>query len=373
SRINYSVNPPQTAPPIDTHKVPQLTLSPAASGNGYQITVAAGEKKDLNYKSFRLHNPERFVVDFENLTSIEQANINQPLGGKHLLGIRLGKPELKEGKAVGRLVLDLAKADTLVIPQDTGDTSIVSFLIGQGSESVSLAGLTAPTSTTIVLDAGHGGTDPGAQRNNLNEKDITLAIALKTYDYLVEHGAKVVLTRKDDTSVSLAERVETTNRIRPDAFLSVHINSLESTSDIHGIETYYQTPQSRALAEKIHQNLVKDLKAPDRFIRKAKFYVVNRTTVPAVLAEVGFISNKTEREKLNSSDYQNKVAGALAKGVILYLKENASLAVKTSDRKDNTPPPPKDDKIKASTESSPELGNHTVSLPEGTDPDTKSK
>lgn len=343
-----------SAPParaLDTPAVtlgtpPRIDLSPSASGNGFQVTVTATDRKDLNFTSFRLHEPERFVVDFDSLPQIAQVPVIQPAENKYLKSLRTGAPETASGKTVGRLVLDLGEPGTAVIPQDTDNVNVVSFLIGE-STAPALTGLMAPPQTVVVVDAGHGGNDPGAQRGNSNEKDITLAIARKTNQYLTEHGVKVLMTRTEDTTVSLADRVDLTNKTNPDAFLSIHINSLESTSDIHGIETYYQTPQSKALAQKIHSNLVKELKAPDRSVRKAKFYVVNRTAVPACLAEVGFISNKNEREKLNSSDYQSKVAGALAKGMILYLKESSSLAVKTSDRKDNTTTQPKGDKIKA--------------------------
>jgi hypothetical protein len=126
----------------------------------------------------------------------------------------------------------------------------------------------------------------------------------------------------------------------PSAFVSVHINALESTSDIHGIETYFLTEQSKTLAETIHSNLVNLLAVPDRGIRKARFYVIHHTPVPAILAEVGFISNKDEREKLNSSDYQGKVADALAQGVMLYLGKGSLTqtttthsALAVSDRK----------------------------------------
>jgi hypothetical protein len=100
---------------------------------------------------------------------------------------------------------------------------------------------------------------------------------------------------------------------------------MESASDIHGIETYYQTEQSKALADFIHESLVTQLDAPDRSVRRARFYVIKNTPVPAVLAEVGFISNKEERDKLISSDYQKKIAEALDAGVMLYLDRKLTL------------------------------------------------
>jgi N-acetylmuramoyl-L-alanine amidase len=101
----------------------------------------------------------------------------------------------------------------------------------------------------------------------------------------------------------------------------VHINSLESTSNIYGIETYFQTELSRPLAERVHASLVSGLSEPDRNIRRARFYVINHTPVPAILAEVGYITNKAERDRLATPEYQQKVASALARGVMLYLQD----------------------------------------------------
>jgi N-acetylmuramoyl-L-alanine amidase len=182
----------------------------------------------------------------------------------------------------------------------------------------------SPKGMVIVLDAGHGGSDPGAQRGDISEKDITLGITQKLKKLLEKQGADVTMTRGDDTFVSLEDRVKLTNQIVPDLFVSVHINALESTADIHGIETYYQTEQSKPLAEAIHQSLVSELSAPDRGVRKARFYVINHTTVPAILAEVGFISNKDERQRLTTADYQDKVAEGLAKGVGTWVAKGPS-------------------------------------------------
>ena len=140
-----------------------------------------------------------------------------------------------------------------------------------------------------------------------------------------------MMTRSDDTFVSLEDRVKITNETKPDLFVSIHINALESTSSIYGIETYYQTEQSKALAGAIHQQLVQGLGVPDRSVRKARFYVINHTPHPAILAEVGFISNQQERDNLGSSDYQSKIADSVSAGITQFLTEKQELAGK-SDR-----------------------------------------
>jgi N-acetylmuramoyl-L-alanine amidase len=275
----------------------------------------------LTYKTFRLHEPERFVVDFENLVSLETSAPPELSGNEFLKEVRLGARH--DRNPSGRLVCDLTSDTIDVEPtlSDDGQSLAMRFYQGKAERAQPI-----PGGIRIVLDAGHGGKDAGAQRGTSQEKEITLAITQNLKRDLEERGFKVYLTRQDDNFVSLEDRVHITNTLMPDLFLSVHINSLVTDSDLHGIETYYQTATSRMLADCVHESLVNHLDAPDRSVRKARFYVINHTPVPAILAEVGFISSKDEREKLISSDYQHRVAKALEQGVILYLAKQNELA-----------------------------------------------
>jgi N-acetylmuramoyl-L-alanine amidase CwlD len=225
--------------------------------------------------------------------------------------------------------LDLSGPDVIVRESSENPSQLTFFVEKVPGWQPSLPTITEdgkiPSGTAIVIDAGHGGSDPGAQRGDIQEKELTLAIAEKVRKKLAACGARVMMTRSDDTFVSLEDRVAITNNLKPDLFLSVHINSLEANSSIYGVETYYQTEQSKTLAQAIHEALVGKLSVPDRNVRKARFYVINHTPVPAVLAEVGFISNKEERNKLISSDYQEQVADGLARGVMLYLARRGEL------------------------------------------------
>lgn len=321
---------------VDYGPPPLITLEKAdAMGTAakleiFRVEMPAG--KELTYKSFRLKNPDRYVIDIPDLRSIAAATLPDVLASPLVRSIRVGIPNADNG--VGRLVLELEEGvnvDELFHSGSTYMTMTLSKgLNGGGGSSVSSAPAIAagpivvpraPDETVIVLDAGHGGSDPGAQRADVNEKDVTMAIINKLKKVLEGKGARVVLTRADDTFISLEERVRITNQVNPNLFLSVHINSLQSTSDIHGIETYYQTDRSLPLANRVHESLVTGLGAPDRSVRRARFYVINHTPVPAVLAEVGYITNKTERDRLISSDYQHKIANALARGVMLYLQD----------------------------------------------------
>ncbi len=323
-----------TAPAVVQEPAPLIYMHENHKG-GAVLTVTSPNGEHLRFKSFRLQNPARFVVDFPNFSSIHNSQVTQPSGTGFLSRVRVGAFD----ERTGRMVFDLAGEHVSVREESRGRGDVAAFTIEHSGvplrEVARAESLTPPPpGTTIVLDAGHGGSDPGAQRGSVKEKELTLAIVQQLDKILREQGINTILTRSSDTSVSLSERVDITNQARPNAFLSVHINAMESSTHIHGIETYYQTPFSQNLAEHIHEALVSDLKAPNRNIRKARFYVVNRTTVPAVLAEVGFISNKDEREKLSDVEYQKQIATALARGLIVYLKGSSDLPEDIARRND---------------------------------------
>jgi N-acetylmuramoyl-L-alanine amidase len=185
-----------------------------------------------------------------------------------------------------------------------------------------------PFNATVVIDAGHGGKDQGASRAGILEKDLNLRVALKVKAALEARGIKTHMTRSSDVFLPLPEITRITNSIRPDVFVSVHTNS-STNPGITGIETYYFTPQSVPLARKIHQKMVSNIASPDRGVRQARFYVIHHTPVPAVLCEMGYISNAGERNSLASEWRQQKTANAIADGVVDYLKSRLSAQAKT--------------------------------------------
>ncbi len=185
----------------------------------------------------------------------------------------------------------------------------------------------------IVIDAGHGGYDPGAEVNGIFEKDIVYDIAKRLAKKLQSAGVQTVFTRKGDQTVSLKERTEITNKEKPDAFVSIHINS-STDKKIKGIETHWYTKQSEGLAFQVQQELVKYVKSPDRGIKNSMFYVIHHTDVPAVLVEVGFMSNPSERYKLLGAKRKELTAKAISAGLFKYLimKYSAMNPVKTESK-----------------------------------------
>jgi N-acetylmuramoyl-L-alanine amidase len=173
----------------------------------------------------------------------------------------------------------------------------------------------------VVLDAGHGGKDVGAINGKTYEKDINLAVALLVEKYLKESGIRVVQTRSTDEFISLKRRVEITNAQNPDVFVSVHVNSSEKPS-ISGVETHWFTPLSNDFAKDIHRHISSNLATPDRGIFKSMFYVIHHSLMPAILVEIGFISNEKEKYQMLTAQRKDDTARSISNGIILYLAED---------------------------------------------------
>ena len=180
----------------------------------------------------------------------------------------------------------------------------------------------------LVIDAGHGGKDPGAIGNGLREKDINLNVALLLKEKLKKYNKdiKVVLTRENDTFLELNERVVISNNNKADLFLSIHCNSAASNI-AQGVETYCYNLSNNKGASLIHNHLIKDgLYTKDRKVKQGNFYVVKNTKAHAVLCELGFISNSEDAKILKNK--QNDIAEAILKGVLDYFNINYQEEIK---------------------------------------------
>ncbi len=176
----------------------------------------------------------------------------------------------------------------------------------------------------IVLDAGHGGKDPGAVRENIYEKNITLSIIKFTEELFANSDIKVYYTRTKDVFLSLQERTGFVKTVEADLFVSLHMNAsvLETA---RGTEVYYSKENknvsahgltSNKLAKVLQNNLYVAMDTKSRGVINNDYYVVRYNSVPAVLIELGFISNKEERNKLTDKIYQQKAANAIYESII---------------------------------------------------------
>jgi len=186
----------------------------------------------------------------------------------------------------------------------------------------------------IVIDAGHGGSDPGAiGPNKTQEKRITLSISQKVKALLEKAGAKVIMTRQTDVDVygpnasaveELSARTKIANNNKADVFVSLHINAF-SNSSVGGISTYYyqKTGYDAMLARNIQNNIDDIGGFEDRGINSAGFYVIKRTQMPAVLLELGFISNPEEEKLMNMPQVQQQMGQGIVKGLENFFAQAA--------------------------------------------------
>lgn len=295
-----------------------------------------------DYKVFSLENPQRIVID---------------VSGERPATLQAARPELHApvtgtGDAIGK-VLDGTRQDA--------------------SLKVTLPAAPKPGGfRRIVVDAGHGGKDPGAiGPSGVMEKDITLALAKRLAVRLEkELGCQVVLTRDRDIFLPLEERTAIANRVGADLFISIHANASNNRS-AQGIETYYlnfskndkaaavaarengtslkevgdlelilfdlmanaKINESSRLAAEIQKSLVDRLgrhysEVKNHGVRQGPFYVLLGANMPSVLVETAFISNKTEEKRLKSAAYQDHAAIAIAGAVKTFSQQNKTVANK---------------------------------------------
>jgi len=208
----------------------------------------------------------------------------------------------------------------------------ISFLIG-GLSFTTLAGAASaprdPTiqhtrdteasvarpSTVVVIDAGHGGYDRGGiPGQRVAEKVMNLDVALRLRGVLQASGYRVVMTRDSDVFVPLGTRVAIANSYRDAIFVCIHFNSA-SRAGASGIETYFFTRESLALASAIHYYVAGGAPSSNRGVRRRGYFVLRRTRIPAVLVECGFLTNPTEAQYAQSSAYRQKLAEEIARGI----------------------------------------------------------
>ncbi len=227
----------------------------------------------------------------------------------------------------------------------------------------------------VVLDAGHGGKDAGASSaSSVTEKEITLDIERRLQTLLQQGGFEVVVTRGDDRMIPLRERARLANSSEGDIFVSIHVNSLRSHIVSHGVETYYLGPtkdplltqlaaeengtsgysiadlrkllervyadvrrdESHRLAASLQQQLFTNLRTIDPGlenwgVKRAPFIVLVATEMPAVLAEVGCLSNDREAAMLNRPEYRQQIAQALFRGIHEYAKFNSERSEESTE------------------------------------------
>jgi N-acetylmuramoyl-L-alanine amidase len=324
------------------------------------------------YSTFPLYNPFRLVVDVE--------------------AEAIAEPQRPQAVPVPTPTVEPPKADPVVTPPPSRPDPVVTQVPSRPIESppppprqvevppdpVPVTPKPAPPAITsrgeyslarqlglgvarVVIDAGHGGHDPGAQANGINEAELVLDVALRLEKLLVEHeGVDVVLTRRTDQFIPLEERTAIANREKADLFLSIHANA-SRRGDARGVETYFlnfatnpeaeivaarenatsgqtmgtlpailraialnnKLDESRELASIVQTHLVRKLKTQNKAVRdlgvkQAPFVVLIGAQMPSVLAEISFVTNRSEAALLKQAGYRQQIAQALYDGIVKY-------------------------------------------------------
>jgi N-acetylmuramoyl-L-alanine amidase len=288
----------------------------------------------LNYQTSMQGNPQQLVLYFPGIgLSPGLLNWQQQVSAAGVDGLQFSEPQPITAQLAVQTKQDITcssdssnQGQQMVLrlrentnPAGQSGQGVQSGLAGQGN----LAG------KCIVLDPGHGGNDPGAiGPHGVEEKWVTLPIALKAADILRQQGANVIMTRTVDANPDLLARPELANDNNADVFVSIHANWIRNSS-IGGTGTYTYAPPGTPLGQQrtarlhlascLQDDLVKTLGLHDSGVIEDNFAVLRCTTMPAALVEVAFISNSWEERLLGDSNFQQQAAAAIASGITRFL------------------------------------------------------
>ncbi|MEL4896277.1 N-acetylmuramoyl-L-alanine amidase [Crocosphaera sp. Alani8] len=334
---------------------PEVTVSPVKNQNP---TISAIELSNDNAQLLiRADGPIRGEGSIDRRTGIfeiriPQAQLADPIQGPSLgrnspiyqlkvrqvntdtvviqvrpsLGVRLGGLRQPNAETLSLEVLSLrATTPPRANPNPSNPTRIpVPQAPNTPSQPTPLPpGTQAPRGRVlVVIDPGHGGKDPGAiGLRGLREVDVILPISLEVSQLLKQQGVEVMMTRNADYFVSLQGRTAMANRARANIFVSVHANAVGGgRSNVSGMETFYAG--NRELADAIHRSILRNVTvARDRGVKRARFYVLRTSRMPAALVEVGFVTGTVDNARLSDPAYRSQMARAIAQGILDYIRQ----------------------------------------------------
>jgi N-acetylmuramoyl-L-alanine amidase len=272
-----------------------------------QYAGQAGGVTTENY--FRLATINADVLRVRQGPGLQYDQIGRISSGSHVLALKEQNGwhyvRLPDG-SYGWICGDYATVKNIASRGETGNSSSLTQAI------------------TVVLDPGHGGKDSGATgHSGLKEKDVNLSVALHLANLLRAQGFNVILTRRDDQYIALAERVAIAEKAGADLFMSIHANASLNNKSASGTETYYypnkeSSPQSFFLASLAQQEVSAALNLPSIGVKKGSLHVLRETRMPAALVELAFLSNAVDETILRSEECLQLAAGALYRSILRY-------------------------------------------------------
>lgn len=334
-----SAYPPPSAPPRE-QKITDVSVSETATGTRITLTLSG----PVSFEWHRLVDPDnRYWLDIDHATLV---------GPAQTLASRL--PFIKEVKLSQHLIVPTRVVRLSITPTQAIDVRVGAIeglpnqlgieienqppgsdapMAGIGSLSAAVANASPAPSITpapmepdlIVIDPGHGGTDPGSLNPayGLTESKLTLQISQRLAADLKRQGWRVTLTRTGDYDVGdpfgpdtdeLQARCDVANAAGARLFVSVHINSSVSSAP-NGTTTYYYHPQDRAFAQAVQSATVGAVGIANDGIKRYSFYVIHHTSMPSILVETAYLSNPHDAELLRHTDFLDKLAAGIARGI----------------------------------------------------------
>lgn len=342
------IAPPPTSPPFatpaPTPQPVQVTAVDVQPQPG-SVTIRIAVSGDGAYEWHRLRPPDnRWWIDIQGARLVMPPS--DQIAGDPVSSVRTRQ----QSADTVRVALSLSAFDQVdVAPSDGGITVTVTNRAvadaprtGAGTfgsnatamatpvVSPSASGYVAPNPNLIVIDPGHGGSDPGTVRGDTQEKTLTLDMAKRVRDLLVARGWQVVMTREADRDVfapgdsardELQARDDIANSKGARLLISIHVNSYVNSGP-HGVTTYYFKATDLALAQAVNRRIASELGIKSNGVIKDKLYVINHADMPATLVEAAFISNPDDLALLQSSSWRQKMAQAIADGIVDYTDSN---------------------------------------------------
>ncbi|WP_018247902.1 N-acetylmuramoyl-L-alanine amidase family protein [Orenia marismortui] len=310
-----------------TNRLNNISVKTFHRNSKVVIDLDSLTKYDLNL----YHQPTRLVLDINNVSLNKIKNLI-PINSTMIKQVRVS--QYKFDPAIVRIAVDINSMSSYHIVEDqsrlilniqNNSQVITSSIISDVNDLKKEFDL---SKRKIVIDAGHGGHDPGAIGvMGLQEKQVNYQIAKKVEALLKEKGFNTMMTRDNDYFISLSKRAERANRINADIFVSIHANS-NARASANGTATYGHWDASKdnwALAWYVQSEIIKRTGLQDNGLKAANFAVLRQTDMPAILIETAFLSNPSEEKLLASKEFQQRSAEGIVAGIEKYYenkKEN---------------------------------------------------
>ncbi|MCT2537664.1 N-acetylmuramoyl-L-alanine amidase [Aquibacillus koreensis] len=311
----------RSGPGTDFEKVAQID-----QGETYEIIEEQADwvKIDLGHTTGWV-SAEYISVEKDEEQTVPEEETSSPPPSLTVMEIRDDKTTMRsEASTEGAILATLDKGETVQVMEEMDEWLKVSWNGNQGYIARSLVKDPEKAkqkgsnlfNKTIVIDPGHGGRDVGAIGiSGSYEKNYTLMTANELKYFLEILGANVILTRSDDTYMSLGGRSSLSNLVEADVFLSLHYNSIPQYPEVTGLNTFYYSERDIKLAQTVQNELVKATNMDDNGVEFGDFQVLRINRRPSLLLELGFLSNAAEENKIQAKGFQEKIAKGIIRGL----------------------------------------------------------